>query len=1463
MLGSTNSTSKLIKNLDVTLTENGTFVSGEDYTGFGIVTVDVAPAIDPNPLQITPSVVGAGEFDAWDEYSAPFIDKTGTVYEGVGTVRVKKIGAWIDSEITADNIREGHSILGVAGIVKQLIPEERLIEPKTYEQIIYPNSPATGITKITVRKLNYQSKTVNPTLNLQTVRANSDYDALDSVTINPISIDYLKEQEPELVPENIKKGVEIFDITGTYEPEPDIESLTVNPRLYKQTFNDVSVDGYKPVVVNAVTAAIDPQIKPENIKKNINILDVIGTYEPITEGLQVTPTIENQIFKPAKGVDGFNEVNVERVTASIDRNIIPSNIKRDVEILGVTGTYTTENLQNKTVDPKEYIQTVTYDSTLGYDGLDTVTVNAVTASIDSAITAENIKKGVEILGVEGTFEGRQPVIQQAVSVEPKTLPQSVKPNEGYDGLSEVNIAAVTAAIDPNILAENIKKNINILGVTGSYESIQNNQPEKIVNPSASGDIVVTPDSTYDALLKVIVKAVTASIDPNIIPKNIRKNVNILGVIGALEEGGEQKWFDFSGISNYIPVNQDTYGEGGYESILKYSSETNYQLKSFVNDTFPSISSISGVMFTQVYGYDNEEAEYNELEQVFINFIDGLLYDDYDDEIVISDQKRYFYPFTNEYGVKGLTIGLDEDDGSERIMNLYVLTDTTHTAAPVPVLVNGTLSASMLPVGFDGFRFVKEIAIPAHEIFTPKNIEGDTRWYLRDRDAINTEFVETMKLEPDPVYTSAYNTNYGEEDTEVNVLDHYRVKHGENVLMNNNVAKMRKDDLEGYVSIPESFEKQDKCYYYFKFKTNAYYGSSSYYTIAHCPGLFVIYVYRYGTNDYWRLGWRSAWDGVDAGPQNNSSSATMYNGIIYYVRVYVNGSSTNIQWSNDGYKWTNIANVSNATYINPTNSNKLKLYVNNEPQIELYPEGCYVEKDGVKIYEYFEPVYRKESTQCVIPLKTDNLFVSRDLNRVSPYYKNNEIINYEKYNPDTRIMKLGTFGCINIKEGFNIGSKNTWEIGMHVRIPKIIDGSRHLLMWLGGSTSYRSCLWIDTSNKMNLRIYSDSGRSTLVNGTVGNYSFIASQEYYIVVKFTGIAYYCIASLSPDMSDPVVSYVLNTETKAYTSTQYLIYGNYTETNDHHGADEIFLDEHSYVKVNDQYIWKCINSEYDGSIVDFADTGDAVTINAYLAEKQDKKLKLRDLDCFGNLNINENGAVNGFTFTNYLRTKTKFFPQNKPWEITAKIRLDQLDSNGDVYLLGSTNYDRSFLLGVVANKFTMWISSSRTSWDITDNNSSGSITAELGVEYFWRFSYDLSTYLFEVSTDGEIWSTAASVNSTKPMYQNTYIYIGSSWDPGTKYLRGAFYPEEFSIKIDGNETIDPIILENEDNYTYIFSNNNNWTSEGLINKGLIGTVNIPRHSLYLFDYEKMIWESSKSFIFNVTDVDAILYTEINEGE
>ena len=63
----------------------------------------------------------------------------------------------------------------------------------------------------------------------------------------------------------------------------------------------------------------------------------------------------------------------------------------------------TPTLQDKTVTPTTSEQTITADE--GKDGLGTVTVSAVTAAIDENIAAGNIKSGVTILGVTGTYDG--------------------------------------------------------------------------------------------------------------------------------------------------------------------------------------------------------------------------------------------------------------------------------------------------------------------------------------------------------------------------------------------------------------------------------------------------------------------------------------------------------------------------------------------------------------------------------------------------------------------------------------------------------------------------------------------------------------------------------------------------------------------------------------------------------------------------------------------------------------------------------------------------------------------------------------------------------------------------------------------------------------------------------------------------------------------------------------------------
>lgn len=67
-----------------------------------------------------------------------------------------------------------------------------------------------------------------------------------------------------------------------------------------------------------------------------------GGGSAVIDELNVTPSTSAQTITPGEGVDGFAPVNVSAVGATIDANIVAGNIKNGVTILGVAGSYTGE-----------------------------------------------------------------------------------------------------------------------------------------------------------------------------------------------------------------------------------------------------------------------------------------------------------------------------------------------------------------------------------------------------------------------------------------------------------------------------------------------------------------------------------------------------------------------------------------------------------------------------------------------------------------------------------------------------------------------------------------------------------------------------------------------------------------------------------------------------------------------------------------------------------------------------------------------------------------------------------------------------------------------------------------------------------------------------------------------------------------------------------------------------------------
>lgn len=67
---------------------------------------------------------------------------------------------------------------------------------------------------------------------------------------------------------------------------------------------------------------------------------ILGALSDIdTQPLNIIPSTSAQQIEAPTGVNGYNPVNVAAVTSAIDQNIVAGNIKKDVSILGVTGTY--------------------------------------------------------------------------------------------------------------------------------------------------------------------------------------------------------------------------------------------------------------------------------------------------------------------------------------------------------------------------------------------------------------------------------------------------------------------------------------------------------------------------------------------------------------------------------------------------------------------------------------------------------------------------------------------------------------------------------------------------------------------------------------------------------------------------------------------------------------------------------------------------------------------------------------------------------------------------------------------------------------------------------------------------------------------------------------------------------------------------------------------------------------------
>ena len=443
----------------------------------------------------------------------------------------------------------------LSSVTVQAAPTEaRTVKSSDSQQVVTPSGNNVGLSSVTVDPYILDDKTVDSSTVTQVITSSED--GLASVTINPYVLDN-KTVDSSTVTQVItsdKDGLQSVTINPYV-----LESKTVNPSWVDQTITpSANKDGLSSVKVNKVTSDIDPNITPNNIKLGVSILGVDGRYDPISGITTETVTVDSSTAAQkvtATSSDYLSEVNIrpytldyKTVDASTNDQVVTSDVDGLSSVTVHKAKLQTKSINNYTFETtdiskagssmyiypdtnylgfnriwgnyiytarmtvdastndvvytrRDYFQQPPYNLSSGiadsYTRIKDVKVNKVTAAIDSNIQAGNIKSGVTILGVTGNFQGGdlttitvdsssnsatyyvpdgyygfsqfsvEPYVLQDKTVNASTISQRITADNEYNGLGTVTIKPVTASIDSNIKASNIKQGVTILGVNGS------------------------------------------------------------------------------------------------------------------------------------------------------------------------------------------------------------------------------------------------------------------------------------------------------------------------------------------------------------------------------------------------------------------------------------------------------------------------------------------------------------------------------------------------------------------------------------------------------------------------------------------------------------------------------------------------------------------------------------------------------------------------------------------------------------------------------------------------------------------------------------------------------------------------------------------------------------------------------------------------------------------------------------
>ena len=375
------------------------------------------------------------------------------------------------------------------------------------------------------------------------------------------------EGDSNLIASNIKSGVKIFNVTGSYvgnvtsgDGNGIIPTYTQTAKEWTPKTSDQFIEAGTYCEGRQVIKG-DENLKSGNIKSGVSIFNVIGTYdlpiiglsnegaaEHLLSGKQLLDTdyeIVTGSMPNNSAMTGTISTKTETITipkgyhngngkvsisSSEQEKIIASNIKSGTTILGVTGNY---NGPDNAIVPTKTLGITTYVPNTGEIRIEAGTYCEGDQIIpgDTDLKAENIKAGTTIFNIAGSYTGPEGNVVPTTKLQykewtPKAANQTIIEAGTYCEGQQVIKG------DTNLVASKIKSGETIFGVTGNYEG-----PSGYVVPTSKKTAdTYTPntDNITIAAGTYLEGDQTILGDSNLKSENIKSGVSIFGIPGSFE-----------------------------------------------------------------------------------------------------------------------------------------------------------------------------------------------------------------------------------------------------------------------------------------------------------------------------------------------------------------------------------------------------------------------------------------------------------------------------------------------------------------------------------------------------------------------------------------------------------------------------------------------------------------------------------------------------------------------------------------------------------------------------------------------------------------------------------------------------------------------------------------------------------------------------------------------------------------